>query len=171
MHHSCVQPSLPGRPQPCPACDADARGSDAPPTGVYPHEMEVGAPRRREALPFVGVDAGAVVEAPLEGPGFPTDSEARAQGYQDVEDWYSRAVAPSLRGTPALAVEVRTLEVGAARSPGEEADEIEYEPGGRAVDAVATIHQSAQGTSEPAVCVSGSPPGPVGFRPLSDAEP
>ena len=28
------------------------------------------------------------------------------------------------------------------------------------------IDQSAQGTSEPAVCVSGSPPGLVGFRPF-----
>ena len=66
MHHSSVQPSLPGRPQPCPACDADTRGGDVPPTNVYPHEMEVGAPRRREALPFVGVDAGARAEAPLD---------------------------------------------------------------------------------------------------------
>ena len=64
MHHSCVQPILPGRPQPCPACDADARGEVGPPTGVFPHEMEVGAPRRRAALPFVGVDAGAVVVTP-----------------------------------------------------------------------------------------------------------
>ena len=48
--------------------------------------MEVGAPRRREALPCVGVDAGARAEAPLEGSGFPTDEEARAQGYRDAKD-------------------------------------------------------------------------------------
>ena len=41
------------------------------------------------------------------------------------------------------------------------------------MDTVAMIEQSAQGTSEPAVDVSGSPPGPVGLSPflLSDAEP
>ena len=86
MHHSCVQPTLPGRPQPCPTCEAEVRGEDGPPVGVFPHEMEVGAPRRRTALPFVGVDAGTTVITPMEGVGFLSDEEAEASGYRDAKD-------------------------------------------------------------------------------------
>ena len=64
-------------------------------------------------MPFVGVDAGAVAVAPMEGVGFPSDEEAQAQGYQDAKDCYGRAVAPSLFGTPALDVELKTLKDGA----------------------------------------------------------
>ena len=82
--------------------------------------MEVGAPRRRAALPFVGVDAGAVDVTPMEGAGFPSDEEVHAQGYQDVKGWYGRAVAPSLLGTPALDVELKTLKDGATLDGEEE---------------------------------------------------
>ena len=50
--------------------------------------------------------------------------KARAQGYQDVKDWYSPAVAPSLRG-PALDVESKTLAANAAPDPGEPEEELE----------------------------------------------
>ena len=66
-------------------------------------------------MPFVGVDAGAVVVTPMEGAGFPSDEEVQAQGYQ-----YGRAVAPSLLGTPALDVELKTLKDGATLDEVEE---------------------------------------------------
>ena len=33
----------------------------------------------------------------------------RAQGYTDMKDWYARTIAPSLRSSPALAVELQML--------------------------------------------------------------
>jgi hypothetical protein len=76
MHDGCVQPTLPGRPQPCPVCDVELREGGEPPTDLYPHELEVGAPRRKEALPFVGVGVGDQSIRPLEGVNLPTDEEA-----------------------------------------------------------------------------------------------
>ena len=130
--------------------------------------MEVGAPRRHV---FVGVDAGARAEAPLEGSGFPTDEEARAQGYRDAKDWYSRALAPSLRGTPALEVEAKMLEANATRGFPEETAETEYESAGGEADSVQVIGQHEQesrepGAYDPTVRVPGSPPGPVEIRPF-----
>ncbi len=113
--------------------------------------MEVGAPRRREALPFVGVDAGAVAVAPLAGAGFPSDEEVQAQGYQDAKDWYGRAVAPSLFGTPALDVELKTFKDGAALGEVEE-------------ERLSRIEDYAHVAGGLAFPVPGSPPGPVGFR-------
>ena len=120
--------------------------------------MEVGAPRRRAALPFVGVDAGAVVVTPLEGVAFPSDEEAQAQGYQDTKDWYGRAVAPSLLGTPALDVELKTLKDGATLDEEEER--------------VSRMEDHAHAASSLA-SVPGFPPDSVGLRPflLADAGP
>ena len=119
MHHGCIQPSLPGRPQPCPICDIEEKTAEGAPIDAHPHEMEVGAPRRREVqkLVFVGLDAGSKAEVPLEGGHYPTDEEAKRQGYVDAKDWYQKAVAPSLQGLPALDVEVSiaTQRSGGAR--------------------------------------------------------
>ena len=143
MHHGCVQPTLPGRPQPCPVCEAEA-SPEGPPTDGYPHEMEVGAPCRRNLKPlaFVGVDAGQRAEAPLEGSSFPTNEEARQQGYKDAADWYCRAMAPSLKGTPALGVEVAQAACNAAAQP--EEPEAEFEHDLPEVDDVCCIQGEAQ---------------------------
>ena len=108
MHYGCVQPILPGRPQPCPVCDVELRGGGEPPT-LYPHELEVGVPRRRESLPFVGLETGDAAARPLEGVSLPTDEEVRAEGYADMKDCYARTIAPSLRGSPALSTELQIL--------------------------------------------------------------
>ena len=99
-------------------------------------------------MPFVGVDAGAVVVTPLEGVGFPSDEEAQAQGYQDAKDWYGRAVAPSLFGTPALDVALKTLKDGATL------DEVEEERLSRIEDHAHAASSSAS--------VPGSPPDSAG---------
>ena len=43
-----------------------------------------------------GIDAGAITEAPFPKQFIPTDEEARRLGYTDAEQWYWKAVAPSL---------------------------------------------------------------------------
>ena len=98
MHHGCSQPMLPGRPQPCPVCDSELEDREDSKKTVYPHEMQVGAPRRKyeKRLPFVGIDSGQHLEMPFTEGSYPTDAEAQEHGYRDAAEWYAKAVAPSL---------------------------------------------------------------------------
>ena len=107
MHYSCVAPELPGRPQPCPRCSRKFQGEEAE---AWPHELEVGAPRRKTwRPPKVGVDAAqdSGVPFPLTRP--VTDEEACAAGYSDVKDWYCKSASASLAGLHGAGVEYRSL--------------------------------------------------------------
>ena len=108
MHYSCVAPSLAGDEQPCPRCCKEL-ASEAD-EGVWPHEMEVGAPQRK--LKWARERAEA--QDRDRRPPYPhqsrvTDGEAKAAGYEDAIDWYHRSATARLAGRRAAEEEYSRL--------------------------------------------------------------
>jgi hypothetical protein len=66
---------------------------------VYPHELEVGAPRRRLRPVQLRDPDGLLPSA--EPRTFKSDDEAREQGFRDGLSWYEKVVSPSMEGTEA----------------------------------------------------------------------
>jgi hypothetical protein len=112
FHHACVQPALPGQLPPCPICEGHGVEAGGPPEGVWPHDMEVGAPAPRTKvarIPVVGIDAGATVVTPFPEKELPDDEMAKRQGYASAQDWHRKILASSLSDA-AVAGEFRQLQ-------------------------------------------------------------
>ncbi len=86
-----------GQRQPCPICKVPGEGNDGPPEGVWPHEMEVGAPAPRAKIariPAVGIDAGSACEMPFPEKEMHDEDMAKRQGNSGVQERHRKMLAP-----------------------------------------------------------------------------